>query len=214
MKYIVRFRRFVLVTVFLIVAGGAVVAQQQTLIALPPVTHLALGESATLDAEITCAQGNCSAFEIVLTYDPAIIQVESISLGNYLGADTIIPKRSVEDGRITLVAAAMGVPSQQSSVLFSVVVTGIGEGTTYILPEVLVSWRSTSGPLVRDECANHCRGVGSSDCDGYRASHSSGCCYSAARKSDGSEFCADGYRARACECNTDINTNSCALHDQ
>ncbi len=137
MKAIARVRLLVLMAVLIAALGGVVVAQQRTLITLPPVTRLAVGESVTLNAEITCAEGYCSAFEIELTYDPAIIRVESVRLGGYLGADTIIPHHSVENGRITLNAAAKGIPAQQSDVLFSLVVTGVGVGTTYIFPE---SW--------------------------------------------------------------------------
>jgi hypothetical protein len=105
-------------------------------IVFPAVNLEGIGNSTTLYATIDCAapQG-CSAFSVRLDFDPDVIEVDTVALGPYLGADILVIENKIDNlfGTISLTATVSGaMPNPNSSVLFSVEITALEEGSTMI----------------------------------------------------------------------------------
>ena len=124
-------RKLILLMVFALFAG-VVVAQdtEVTTITLPSL-DLEAGTSLVYDIEINCMADGCSAFDITLSFDPALIQVDELEVGPYLGEEVFEVENSIdiEAGTLRLVAAALGdLPETEDPVLMRVHLTALDSG--------------------------------------------------------------------------------------
>ena len=124
-------RWFVLIMIFVLCLGVAAAQDAEvTTITLPP---LALETDASLiyDIVINCLVDGCSAFDITLSFDPALIQVDELEVGPYLGEEVFVVENAVdtEAGTLRLAAAALGdLPETEDTVLVRVYLTALGSG--------------------------------------------------------------------------------------
>ncbi|GAB4573332.1 MAG: hypothetical protein Kow0077_15390 [Anaerolineae bacterium] len=106
-------------------------AQGETRIVLP-VLAVDSGAGGAIEALIHCtAPGECSGFNIELTFDPAVIQVVNAEAGPYLGAQVFQAVNEVDNagGVVRLSAAAVGeLPTEAEGVLFRVNFTALTPG--------------------------------------------------------------------------------------
>jgi ABC-type transport system substrate-binding protein len=119
------------------------VAQGETTVTLGTLA-LNVGESGIVEGRIDCgAPDGCGAFALALRFDPAIIQIDQIEPGPYLGADALVVERTVDNaaGVARLAVVAMGAtPALGEPVLLRLQVTALAPGlTTITVTELLVS---------------------------------------------------------------------------
>lgn len=123
---VIKFGVIPLVLILMISGGLAVVAQGQTAITVPRLT-LDNGTSGVVEARIMCAApGECSGFNITLTFDPAVIAVDSAEVGPFLGEQVFEVQNAVDNvaGTVVLSAVAVGdLPAETEGVLFRLNIT-------------------------------------------------------------------------------------------
>lgn len=70
---------------------------------------LAVGETTTIEAHLDCGATQCVAVDMVLLYDPVLVEVISLELGDYLSSD-VFPLTDIDDrtGEIHIVATTLG----------------------------------------------------------------------------------------------------------
>lgn len=110
--------------------GTTVSAQGRTVIAFSS-PKLTVGETATVEARLTCGIDSCAAFEITLTYDPRLLRVNAVALGTYLGDQALVARNGVDNdrGEVALAAVALGaVLPNADDLLFSMDVTALDAG--------------------------------------------------------------------------------------
>jgi len=132
MKQITRFILCLGILAALIPGAASSQAQDQITIALSPAT-VGAGQPTTVQATVTCPSAQCSGFKISVRYDPAMVRIDSIELGPYLGESAFLAENTVDavTGTARLSAAAMGgAPAATDNVLFQLNLTGITPGTT------------------------------------------------------------------------------------
>ncbi len=110
------------------------VSAQQSVAVTSVSLNLTVGQSSTIPVDVVGDQGCCGAFDITLAYDPGIIRVIGIDMGDYLKdqyGHLFIGDMSVDpqSGRIHVAATALGSPQVHStSHLFLLTVTGLEAG--------------------------------------------------------------------------------------
>lgn len=117
-----------------------VVAFAQPIAALLTLSALEfeVGESGTVEARIDCGREQCSVFNIRVAFDPSIIRVDSVVLGNYLGdvmGHVFIAENTInnETGIVHVAAAALGeLPSTPDDLLFVMNITGLNAGSANV----------------------------------------------------------------------------------
>lgn len=125
--------------VLLLIAGWAapVHAQAQARLEL---TSLALmpGESGTIEARLACSP-QCGSADLTLTFDPALLRVDSLALGGAFGAvmlgQVAVLENTIDNltGQIDLaLLAASPVPQPADNVVFTLDVTLLAPGETAI----------------------------------------------------------------------------------
>jgi len=126
-----RFASLGLLVAAFFLLGQFAVAQDVTIVVIPSL-RVEAQESQTLDVEIRCNAESCSAFAMELAFDPAIIRVDQITLGPFLGQAFMVENMvDMEAGRARLSATALGTtPTTGSGELFTLTLTGIAPGTT------------------------------------------------------------------------------------
>jgi len=117
--------------IFLILGGFAVGAQEQVTVTLTPII-LAAEESGIVEGQIECADLGCSAFAVVITFDPEALQVDTAEIGPFLGEDFFPVENEIDntEGWVRLAAVILGDPPEEieSKVLFRLYVTAITPG--------------------------------------------------------------------------------------
>lgn len=121
------------VVILLLINGGRTgFAQSRTTIRLDTIT-LGPGEQGAVTAQIECGAGQCGAFDLSIRFDPAIIQVDRLEIGPYLGTQPVVVENTFDNqaGSIDVAAAALGTPPPiGSTVLLTLYVTASGTGST------------------------------------------------------------------------------------
>lgn len=101
-----------LLGVALLMLGGRHPVQAQELAEVYLGVYVtAPGESLVIPLTIHCdVASGCGAFEIEISFDPAIVRVEQLELGPYLGDSALIVEDVIDNraGKVKLVAAALG----------------------------------------------------------------------------------------------------------
>jgi LysM repeat protein len=124
-------RWLVLIMIFALCLGGALAQDADvTTITLPPLV-LEAGASLIYEIEINCLADGCSAFDITLSFDPALIQVDELEVGPYLGEDVFEVENAVdaEAGTLRLAAAVLGdLPETEDTVLLRIHLTALDTG--------------------------------------------------------------------------------------
>jgi Tol biopolymer transport system component len=116
-----------------LLAGGATLGTAQTTTTVSLSTHtVGVGATAAVEGHIDCAAGYCRGFAIVITFDPAVLRVESATLGPYLGMDASVELYMVDNtaGQVQLSARAPNPPPAADTLLFTLNVTGLAAGTS------------------------------------------------------------------------------------
>ncbi len=110
-----------------------VFAQSRAVITFPTLT-LAVGETGTIDAYVDCGAEMCTTFDIQIEYDPALLEVDGLELGSYLGSDVLTLSNDYQTpGEIRLSAAALGsIKPMVDEALFTIEVTAIAAGQTQL----------------------------------------------------------------------------------
>lgn len=131
-----RFPHFFAAPVTVLFGLTAAYAQPRATLTLSSLT-LEVGESGVVEARLDCGDVQCSLFAITLSFDPAVIQVDSVELGAYLGdtaqGEVFIAENQVDNaaGVLRLAAVSVGTPpSPTENVLFRLNVTAVAAGTT------------------------------------------------------------------------------------
>lgn len=142
----------VLVTV--LGASPAVARQGATTVQIAPLT-LGTGQSGTVEAFITCGAESCGGFSVTLRYDPAVLRVDAVTPGPYLGERVFTGEKTVDaaTGTVRLVAAALGSTPGASGVLFTLAITALAEGSSPLTIAALDVADMTGGAVLS-------RGVG------------------------------------------------------
>ncbi len=108
-------------------------AQGAVTVALSPVS-VGVGEVTELRAEISCPLG-CAGFKATLSFDRALLRVESARVGPYLGPQVFEAVNTVDNaaGQVELVAVAMAAPpAGTANVLFTLSVSGLVPGSAAV----------------------------------------------------------------------------------
>lgn len=125
----------------LIVLGASAPAWAQTQAKLN-LTDLILapGSSGVIEADLSCSPP-CGAVALTFTYDPAVLQIDRVTLGGVLGDPAAAQVAALENaidnttGRLDLaLLAAVPVPQSVDDVLFSLDVTALAAGETTLTP--------------------------------------------------------------------------------
>ncbi len=129
--------RFIQVCLFVcavvLVAAAPVVAQSRAVLTLSSTTIL-VGESATIEAQLDCGVVRCTSFSITLQYDPELLHVNDLVLGEYLG-DAAVVTSAVDNeiGVLRFAAVTLGLPQPVTSdLLFQIDVTALAAGSVQI----------------------------------------------------------------------------------
>jgi LysM repeat protein len=125
-------RLAVIFLVFLI--SSAVFAADITTVTLPLMV-MEQGASNTVVGHIDCPVGGCSAFDVTITFDASVIQIDSAEVGPYLGEQVVTAENTIdnEQGIVHLAAAALGEPPENAeNVLFKLIVVPFGSGVTQL----------------------------------------------------------------------------------
>jgi hypothetical protein len=95
-----------------------------------------IGASGTVTARLDCVP-QCSLFALTLSYDPAVIQVMGVQVGDYLGSvmsgQAVVVENQIDNtvGEVRLAAASMGVPpAVTDNTLFRLEIVGLRFGST------------------------------------------------------------------------------------
>jgi LysM repeat protein len=91
------------------------------------------GESQVINVEVDCAVSGCSAIDIVLGFDPTILQVDELVTGPSFGEDVYFLENYIDNtnGILRLAATSMGDPSlTNDTTLLQIHVTMLKAGTT------------------------------------------------------------------------------------
>lgn len=123
--------KLILLIVFALCAGLVSAQEPEVTTITLPALDLEAGTSLVYDIEINCLADGCSAFDITLSYDPTLIQVDELEVGPYLGEDVFEVENSIdpETGTLRLVAAALGdLPETEDAVLMRIHLTALGSG--------------------------------------------------------------------------------------
>ena len=114
-------------------------AQSQAKLNLTDLT-LAPGSSGTIEAALSCSPP-CGAAALTFTYDPAVLQIDRVTLGgafgNPLAAEVAALENAIDntEGRLDLaLLAAVPVPQPTDGLLFSLDVTALSAGETALTP--------------------------------------------------------------------------------
>jgi hypothetical protein len=107
-----------------------VFGQSETQVTLSSLA-LDVGEPGVIEASIECPAG-CGRFLAELRYDPAVVQVQDVFAGPYLGADVVVSESTIDNaqGVVRLAAEAQAGPDEAQPVLFLLNVSGAGNGVT------------------------------------------------------------------------------------
>ncbi len=125
-------RRITFISLFIVIlvfSGGLSLSQDITTVTLSTLS-LEEGESVVVEGRIECAADGCSAFDITFTFDPALLQIDSLEVGPYLGEDIFEVENSIdnEEGIARLAAVAFGDPPPvEDPLLFIIQVTMLSE---------------------------------------------------------------------------------------
>jgi hypothetical protein len=114
--------------------GGHAQAQQSIVLLTIPEISMTVDETELLDVTITCTEGDCVGFDVTLEFDPAIIQVNSASLGEFLGETARVPRRGLQigEGQVRFAALSATPSGEVFGTLFQLEVTALGPGETPI----------------------------------------------------------------------------------
>jgi polar amino acid transport system substrate-binding protein len=94
---------------------------------------VAVGQTGTVVGRIDCAADGCTAFDIQIRFDPAILRVDSAQIGPYLGTEILVVQNKIDnaDGTIRLAAVVLGAwNAPTDDTLFTLTVTGLIPGMT------------------------------------------------------------------------------------
>jgi hypothetical protein len=124
-------RWFVLVMMFALWLGVAAAQEVELTTITLPQLELDAGANVIYEITIDCLADGCSAFDIALSYDPALIRVDELEVGPYLGDDVFVVENKIdpEAGTLRLAAAALGdLPETGETVLVVMQITALGSG--------------------------------------------------------------------------------------
>ncbi|MBZ0304149.1 MAG: SUMF1/EgtB/PvdO family nonheme iron enzyme [Anaerolineae bacterium] len=113
---------------------GSATFQDETVVTLPALA-LSVGETHTLEAQIDCQVEACTAFEVTLEYDPAMLQIDSATIGPYLGNRVFEAENAIDSQRgiIWLAAAVLAEPPvNPDPILFRLSLTALKTGSTRV----------------------------------------------------------------------------------
>ncbi len=128
--------------VFLLIVGVAAAAEPLlTTMRIEPITAEP-GESHVITVEADCSENGCSAVDITMSFDPAILHIDDLVIGPVLGEDVyFVHNENFVDnlnGRLRLVATALGDPPLTDSTnLLEIHVTMLKPGTTELIIEAV-----------------------------------------------------------------------------
>lgn len=122
-----------ILTLLALSQGGQSDAQSPTTIALSDVQAIA-GQSAVIEAQITCSVGWCGDVALTVQFDPTFIQVDSVEVGPYFGEQYLdITSIDNEQGMVSFRATGIQADSATlDNVLFRLNVTPVDLGETMI----------------------------------------------------------------------------------
>lgn len=91
-----------------------------------------IGQNRVVAGVIDCpAAGGCSGFAIAIRFDPALVRVDEVAIGPYLGAETFLAEKAIDNdaGSVRLAAVAMGAqPEYGDPVLLDLTITALAPG--------------------------------------------------------------------------------------
>ena len=122
-----------LVFILIVVIGvglAAVRGADGTTLTIPAV-DVEAGTSQTYEIAINCLEDGCIAFDITLRFDPALVQIDEVRIGPYLGENAIEVDSNInnEAGTVRLAAVALGqLPPPQDNILLRLDFTPLGSG--------------------------------------------------------------------------------------
>jgi ABC-type branched-subunit amino acid transport system substrate-binding protein len=118
-----------------------VTAQSEAIIHLSPLV-LGINQSGVVNATIDCSGQNCALFAGTLVFDPALIQIDGVKFGSFLGnveagevfVDPTANLIDNERGIVQLFALNVGTPGQSSdNTLFQLSVRSLAPGDTFLM---------------------------------------------------------------------------------
>src|SRR5690606_35005657 len=134
--------------VFLL-APGMVLAVEPITVSLPFV-GIEAGQNLVVEAQIQCIEEGCSAFDLTIEFNPAVIQADKIELGPFLGEQVFTVENRIDNeaGIVRLAAAALGDPPPDSEpILLRLYITPLTSGVTELQITQLDVGDLTGNPL-------------------------------------------------------------------
>jgi formylglycine-generating enzyme required for sulfatase activity len=126
--------RWLIIGLCALAMGAAVMAQGVAVVVLPAI-RLEVEQSATIEAQIVCTNAVCNGFEMTLTFDPAVVRVDDVRPGAYLGANVRVVERlrviDNEAGTASLVALTTPTgfaPPPGENRFIQITLTAVGAG--------------------------------------------------------------------------------------
>jgi LysM repeat protein len=126
------FLRLIAGLLVFLLAPGMILAAEPITVSLPFV-GIEAGQSLVVEAQIQCIEEGCSAFDMTIEFNPAVIQVDQIELGPFLGEQVFTAENSIDNeaGIVRLAAAALGDPPPDSEpILLRLHITPLTSGVT------------------------------------------------------------------------------------
>jgi len=127
--------------------AGPVLAQGTTMVRVDPASaEIQPGENLTINLQVLGGE-QVNAYDVTITYDPAIVELKSWAQGGYL-SNTAQVYKAVEPGRLRLVFTQLATPAVSGDgILLSLVFAGAAAGTSSISIERL-DFADSQGNLV------------------------------------------------------------------
>jgi LysM repeat protein len=124
-------RWLVLVLVFAFSLWVAAAQEAEvTTVTFPPL-NLAAGESLDYQITINCLADGCSVFDITLSFDPTLLQVDDVEAGAYMGESVLEVENEIDNeaGTLHLAVAVLGdLPETDDDVLMHIQITALESG--------------------------------------------------------------------------------------
>ncbi|MDZ4764143.1 MAG: SUMF1/EgtB/PvdO family nonheme iron enzyme, partial [Chloroflexota bacterium] len=135
-------KRLRLIFALMLLTFALLGVQNNVVVVVLPTVTLEVGQTVEVIARIACPGGGCNGFDMALSWNPAVVRVDAIRAGAYLGAARVPEAlyRIDPTGRarfVALVPQTGFVPPPGEDRLFVVELTGVGAGESALIIDAI-----------------------------------------------------------------------------